>query len=209
MSDEKTELEKRNMSRLSNQESNKLTKECIQTALIHLLATEDLEKITISKLVKKAGVSRTAFYNNYASKEDVLKAISSQLQTNMLRLTGEIFQKDHRRRAYTELFQTVKDHTLDFKMLTMSTNAIDSFCDITSPLFHNPYPDVPPNIRYIVVAWAGMIRNILLNWFVVGMKEDIPSMVSLCMNLSSDMERKINAIDPKFIGQACSILADY
>ena len=58
--------------KLSNMESNKITKESIQVALISLMANKKLENITITEIVKKAGVSRTSFYRNYKDKEDVL-----------------------------------------------------------------------------------------------------------------------------------------
>ena len=50
--------------RKSNQESNLLTREAIETALLQLLEKKKLTKISISELVKRAGVSRAAFYRN-------------------------------------------------------------------------------------------------------------------------------------------------
>lgn len=57
----------------SNKESNQITKEAIETALLFLLEKKDLQQISISELVKKAGVSRNAFYRNYKSKEEILE----------------------------------------------------------------------------------------------------------------------------------------
>lgn len=57
---------------MSNEESNRLTKECLQTALIYLMNEKPFDKITITELVKRSGVSRTAFYRNYTAKEDIL-----------------------------------------------------------------------------------------------------------------------------------------
>lgn len=59
----------------ANQISNKLTKESIQEALLVLLSKKAIEEVRITEIVKKAGISRTAFYNNYASKEEVLNDI--------------------------------------------------------------------------------------------------------------------------------------
>ena len=56
----------------SKNESNKLAKECIVTALIELMKIRDFHDITITDLTKKAGVSRMAYYRNYTSKEDIL-----------------------------------------------------------------------------------------------------------------------------------------
>ena len=48
--------------RKSNQESNLLTREAIETALFATLGEKkELAKISISELVKRAGVSRAAF----------------------------------------------------------------------------------------------------------------------------------------------------
>lgn len=59
----------------ANQISNKLTKESIQEALLVLLSKKAIEEVRITEIVKKAGISRTAFYNNYTSKEEVLNDI--------------------------------------------------------------------------------------------------------------------------------------
>ena len=74
-----TELEKRQMKRMSNKESHQLTKECLQNALINIMAVKPFDKITITELVLRSGVSRTAFYRHYKSKEDVLNELSNDL----------------------------------------------------------------------------------------------------------------------------------
>ena len=65
----KTQLEKLEILRLSNQESNQITRECLEAALLDLMTTKDLDKISITELTNNAGVSRSAFYNNYKTKE--------------------------------------------------------------------------------------------------------------------------------------------
>lgn len=58
----------------SNKESNRLTRESIETALLFLLEQKELKKISIAELARKAGVSRNAVYRNYKSKEEILEA---------------------------------------------------------------------------------------------------------------------------------------
>ncbi|UPK43961.1 MULTISPECIES: TetR/AcrR family transcriptional regulator [Paenibacillus] len=48
------------------------TREWITIALLELLKTKKISELTISELVKKAGVSRMAFYRNYENLEQVL-----------------------------------------------------------------------------------------------------------------------------------------
>lgn len=54
------------------QEANAFVKECITTALLQMMETQNLEEISIIDLIKKAGVARNSFYRNFDSKKDVL-----------------------------------------------------------------------------------------------------------------------------------------
>ncbi|MDQ8819411.1 TetR/AcrR family transcriptional regulator, partial [Streptococcus ruminantium] len=81
----------------SNKEANQLTKESIETALLFLLEKKDLRQISVSELVRKAGVSRNAFYRNYKSKEEILEAYyertSASLKKKWQNLQAKV-QKD-------------------------------------------------------------------------------------------------------------------
>ena len=48
------------------------SKDYLTTALLQLLATKDLSAITVTQVVKRAGVSRMAFYRNFETLDDVL-----------------------------------------------------------------------------------------------------------------------------------------
>ena len=61
--------------RMANEEANRITRESLQTALIYLMNEKDYKEITITELTQKAGTSRTAFYRNYQSKEDIMMEI--------------------------------------------------------------------------------------------------------------------------------------
>ena len=49
------------------------TKKQVSKTLIKLLNYKPLDLITIKELTEKANISRTAFYNNFHTLEDVLK----------------------------------------------------------------------------------------------------------------------------------------
>nr|WP_082326184.1 TetR/AcrR family transcriptional regulator [Streptococcus sp. X13SY08] len=85
---------------ISNKESNQLTKESIETALLFLMEKKDLHQISISELVRKAGVSRNAFYRNYKSKEEILEhayARKSQIWADKWQHLQERIQRQGRR----------------------------------------------------------------------------------------------------------------
>ena len=52
---------------------NLFTRQCIGQAITELLKSGDFEHITVSDIVKKAGVSRMTFYKYYHTKNDVIK----------------------------------------------------------------------------------------------------------------------------------------
>lgn len=47
--------------RLSNEEANNLTRECLCTAMMRLMSSTPFDRITIADIVELAGVSRMAF----------------------------------------------------------------------------------------------------------------------------------------------------
>lgn len=51
---------------------NDTIKECIYTAMLLLMEQKSYDKITVTDITKKAGVSRMSFYRNFDSKDDVL-----------------------------------------------------------------------------------------------------------------------------------------
>ena len=60
------------------QQRQTTTKSDIKEAFIQLLATRNLEDITISQLTKKAGVNRSTFYLHYLDKQDFLEQLKEE-----------------------------------------------------------------------------------------------------------------------------------
>ena len=108
--EKRTILEEKNVLRLNNEESNKLTRECLTTALMQLMKEKPLDKITITELVARSGVSRTAFYRNYSTKEDILVDIRNAITetSNNLLLKPEL--KDDPFLWFRECFRIVQDN---------------------------------------------------------------------------------------------------
>ena len=46
----------------------------VEEALAFLIDKKAFSEITISELVKKAGIARSTFYRNYESKEDIIRS---------------------------------------------------------------------------------------------------------------------------------------
>ena len=94
--------------RKSNQESNLLTREAIETALLQLLEKKELAKISISELVKRAGVSRAAFYRNYDSKEEILESVFKRSVHNIMEQLSHYDVKTDLYLVWVHLFREAK-----------------------------------------------------------------------------------------------------
>lgn len=57
----------------NNVELNNLTRESLVTAVIILMESTPYQKISITDICKKAGVSRNAFYRNYPKKDAIMR----------------------------------------------------------------------------------------------------------------------------------------
>ena len=112
-----TNINKNDVLKMSNAESNMFTKECIRTALLSLMAVKIFEQITVTEIIKRAGGSRGGFYRNYQSKEDVLQEICSELfQYIMEFMTVHKFY-ENTRLWFIDLFHIIAENQEAYKLL--------------------------------------------------------------------------------------------
>lgn len=73
---------------------NLRSKEAVKRTLIRLSAKQPYPEITVQELCREAGVSRSAFYNNYHSTNDVIREISAEYMEKIRgrRLTQDFFE---------------------------------------------------------------------------------------------------------------------
>lgn len=174
-----TELEKRDMLRMSNKESNRLTRECLQTALITLMGQKPFDKITISELVRRSGVSRTAFYRNYNSKEDILNEVGDVFMEVLANsFANGRFQND-RRGWYYDFFRIIKENAATFRLL-LQAHMVNTSLFPTYALVKKLDQSHDDVAHYEFLAWEGALSTIAVHWFQDGMKETIDFMAYFC-----------------------------
>lgn len=105
----------------SNKETNQLTKEAIETALLFLLEKKEIRHISVAELVRKAGVSRNAFYRNYKSKEEILEAYYERTFTSLKKrwlALQERLQKEGVQQSFVDFVHQQKGRAEQSKTLT-------------------------------------------------------------------------------------------
>lgn len=182
----KTELEKRDVLRMSNEESNRLTKECLTTALICLMGEKPFDKITITELVKRSGVSRTAFYRNYTRKEDILWEMNDAFMEVLVRSFTALRDHKDSYQWYYDFFLQIYENADEMRLILQANLPIEP---LFSPDFIIKRLSLSLNRSqyYHFLAWQGAFSTVLINWFREGMKEDVAYMAKLCTHLMKDI----------------------
>ena len=161
--------------RLSNEESNRLTRECLRTAIMKLMGEHPLEKISVNDIVSLAGVSRMAFYRNYGTKEaladDLCMDLANRLEENLRRE----FLNGDRELWYQHFFERMYNNK-DYLKILFSHRPPIKVHDMIERLF----PGIPVEDRYYYIGRCGAVHTIFKEWYQSGMKESPEEMGSLC-----------------------------
>lgn len=161
-----------------NERSRKLTKEAIGEALFKLLKEKDINDIKIVDLVKKAGVSRSAFYRNYNSLDDVLK--------------------DFIKINFDELVKSFSYKLSDNWLIVLKFVKKDKDNFITlynSGYFHfllDHFNESIDKNNYYLLGWNGFIYNILYNWVANDLKESPEKIYKIILECTKKMAVVIN-----------------
>lgn len=163
------EMQKRDMLRLSNEEAQKLSRECLETALLKLMGQKDYERISIAEIVELAGVSRNAFYRNYKTKEALLESLSDTIAE---KLKDALPQERTDTDAYACFFRTVLEDPEIFRiLLSVRTSLAERL--------------MSKETSYARIAWEGAFAQIIIHWYMTGMKETPEEMGHMCSRLLS------------------------
>lgn len=173
-----TELKKR------NDELNNLTVESVSQAFMFLMKTKAYEKITITDICKKAGVSRNAFYKNFKTKENVFKRIVLEFNKEIFRKFGSPFRKRVGVEWYINFFRIVKEYESLF-LLIIKANFRSMFLDYVNSLLTLDQESSTQKLTRLM--WNGAIQNITVEWIRNGMLETAEEMATLCYEKLSPM----------------------
>ncbi|SHL63449.1 transcriptional regulator, TetR family [Anaerocolumna jejuensis DSM 15929] len=180
--DNNTELQKRNILRQNNAEANAITKECIESALILLMKEKNFQDISITDITKKAGVSRTAYYRNYNSKEDIL----SNFLQNIIQDTSSTLKKYNpltdTLEAWTALLESTKKHAPQYKLLLQAGYGNTILNEYKSNINKNVSKN-QTELYYSNCYWAGALYTVLTEWIQDDMKAPVSEIAKIGSNL--------------------------
>ncbi len=162
----------------SNRESRKVTRESIRLALLMLMKDKDFDKISVSSIIEKAGVSRAGFYRNYSSREDVMHDISLGIREHLEESLKNEKYYNSPNLFYSDLFRTIKDNASEFRVI-LDANVPRKYIIQAIPSL--PEPEKAPTAKdyYTFIALLTSLRTLLYEWFRNGMKETPEEMADI------------------------------
>ncbi len=189
-----TETRKRNILRYSNEESNRLTRECVETALIQLMKEQEFDKISITQIVKRAGVSRSAYYRNYSSKEDILSNVFEQAVETILDAIAQPVSEMNEEEIYTRLFHRILEDENLFQII-LKAGQENQFLQAINHMTIDSTDIEHPEVRYHAIMWIGSTVNLIFRWLEGGKKETPEEMGAYCSHVFLHVEHFGAAIE--------------
>ncbi|MFE6077464.1 TetR/AcrR family transcriptional regulator [Paenibacillus sp. NPDC057886] len=111
-----------------------LTKRLICEALLKMLKTRNINKISIRELCQIAGINRTTFYNHYGSQYDVLNEIAeTYIQSTSFTIINDLAAGKNIDECLTRILQYIKDN-VEFAKLVLDLDNYDLISHITISL---------------------------------------------------------------------------
>ncbi|MBA9087922.1 AcrR family transcriptional regulator [Fontibacillus solani] len=179
---EVTELQRMEGLRVSNEESNRITRSSIQASLVMLMNDQAFEDITITAIVKRAGVSRTAYYRNYNSKEDILQSTVKEIVDKIFAAMNLHHPIRNSYEYWLALFQILEQH-MDCLQIILKVNMADTIHNELQATQLNRSKEVTLLTNYAAYFWSGAIYSVAANWIRSGAQQSAAEMATLCYKI--------------------------
>lgn len=171
------------MGTTSNQEVNQLTREALMTALMQLLATQPLDKISITELTQRAGVSRMAYYRNYSSTTAILQDLCNQFFFRILAKGEEFIVDGQWYKFWQHLFSFLYENQEEVKIILGSQQQSAYILTYLNEAFSANDPDT--NARYIARGMIGLAFNVMTEWVQNDFDITPHELANLCMTFTT------------------------
>lgn len=182
---DENEMKRRNALRLSNEESNRLTRESIESALLLLMEKADFETISITDIIRKAGVSRSAYYRNYTSKEDILLNVFNEAAKTIVSAMSESIAHRNASDCYQILFEKVWESRKLFEIIDKA-RMVYKFQTSVNRRYLSLLTQDAISEYYRILSWVGSVFNMIFGWIDRGYRESPAEMASICSPLLND-----------------------
>ena len=165
-------------------QANLRVKKSITDALFRLISEKPLSEITVSEIVRTAGVAHASFYRNYRSKEHVITLFISDILQRFLNgrdptkinLTSRIYVK----KAFF-YFKKYRAYFLNLYNANSIYVALEELNRVQALSVEHLPPDSPE--RYGLYFFMGALLNVATEWIKSGARESVDEMTDIFCSL--------------------------
>ncbi len=182
-------------------ETSRLTRECITTALLLLSEEKDYDDITITDITEKAGVSRMAYYRHYKSKDEI---IVSYLADEGSAFAEYILSREHTLRDILMMAGNFFSDNVILIKAIIKANLINDSMRVMTDIFSGLFPVIKTDVRtgYATGFYIGAITSVFRIWLESGMHENVEQIVDfICENIGEKVEQEYYEFRNKKIKQ--------
>jgi len=177
------------MGKSSQDAQGSAVKDVIFSTLMALLRKKSLSEVTITELARKAGVSRMAFYRNYASKDEIIiKYLDEQFEGFLAKI-----EKAKEPNAYQDAYwyftffkknQQLVEKLIDAKIPDLLFERHEAYLRLVARRMLE-VKDYDADVgKYFIEYAAGGLRRVILEWAKGGMKEGPEKMAGVILKLA-------------------------
>lgn len=171
----------------SNKETNRLTREAICTALILLMKEQSFDKISITDIVRRAGVSRTAYYSNYSSKQEILHDLVDSLifevNQKLLPYTDERTGKAKQPKNFIKTMFEILYHQQEIYKILYHAHFNHIILERLNDSMLSHLKDRSDENKYRIYFNAGALYNVFSKWIQSDMTKSIDEMTDICLKI--------------------------
>lgn len=152
----------------------------IEKAFIELIQSKDISKISVTELVKKAGVNRSTFYVNYMDIYDLADKIRENMYSDLLKLYSEERIEHKHSYDYLKLFKHIKENQLYYNtMFKLNFNFTDYCTNFFSKDDAIKYLGTDKNLEYHIEFFKSGISAVIKMWLNNNCKETPDELIDI------------------------------
>ena len=162
-------------------------KECVYTALLLLMEQKSYDKITVTDITKKAGVSRMSFYRHFNSKDHILYKKAEECFSEMEEMADfkKFLNSDEFIKFY---FSKIKESKSTLKSLHKA-GKIDMLFPVLlkyNSMIAEKYMDISSDLKenkYLLIYHTGGIFQIIKHWLQTDFKAPVHELIEVLKSI--------------------------
>lgn len=163
------------MKQIIQDERYQVTEHAIQDAFFLCIQEQPMDKITVSKVIKKAGIVRSTFYNHYESIPALISSLEEQTIQTLFTIL-DTFEPKNNYEICKSFYLTICNYTMENPFLSelLRSPQGDEFFEKLLKMFHQYVAKVTQTtspksysrevLSYVIASSIGSSLGILHKW---------------------------------------------